>query len=205
MVWPFQSSSNPSNQNSTEENDVLESLDPSLKSFYSHAEPVKPVSLAPKEIKERIELDQKRKVRIIEEGLVPFEKGEVNGARRNYDIYSPDFVQTLYEAANENCALFAAKYSQCQRGGPMWSVMTACYKESQTLAKCLKIQKQSLEKAGYNIAIDNDQRREIKYALDDLYTLHFPDGAVTDKAKAAFYEDVEKLRIKQKEKTFRAY
>lgn len=207
MVWPFSSTKASTDHSKSdpgiESNDILDSLDPNLQSFYKQAEPIKPISLAPPEIKQRFAKEKEARGQGFERAPVAFDNGEMNSLRRKFADSGGEYIETLWEAANENCAILAARYGDCQRHGPVWSVMMSCHKEAEAHKKCLGLQKYALTKVGFNNALDTQQRNEIKYKLDDLYTKHFPDGTVPDAAKQRFLEDVEALRNTVKEGTYR--
>ncbi|VVT48394.1 uncharacterized protein SAPINGB_P001757 [Magnusiomyces paraingens] len=207
MVWPFSSKQTPSGSEESffksHNENIFESIDTNLIDFYKEAEPIKPISLAPQDVKERYSKEREARSLGFERAPMAFDKGEINSLRRKFADSGGDYIQTLWEAANENCALLAARYGECQRHGPMWSVMMSCHKESEAHKKCLHLQKYALTKVGFNNALDTQQRNEIKYKLDDLYTQHFPDGTVPESAKQAFLQDVEDLKNKVKDKTYR--
>lgn len=196
MVWPF-SSSSPSTSNPKEaldsagSQDVLESVDPSLRKFYEDALPVKPLSLAPQELKDRVASEQKMKQVSLKAATIAFNDTEMNSQRRRFVDAGGNYIQTLWEAANENCAILGAKYGECQRHGPMWSVMMSCRKESEDHRACLGLQRNALMKLGFDQAMDSQQRNMMKYKLDDLYTKYFPDGTVTEAAKKEFLAEVD--------------
>lgn len=200
-MWPF--SSNQNKTTTSQQDDIIESLDPSLQNFYRQAEPVKPISLAPEELKQQLRKDQDARKQGLEKAKMAFDSSELNNARRTFADSNGKYIQTLWDAANENCALLNAKYRECQRHGPIWSIMMSCYKESEAHRKCLNIQKRSLSEAGYENALTTAQRNHIKYTLDDLYTKHFPDGSVTDSAKQEFFSDVATLQKQAKENMYR--
>lgn len=201
MIWPF-------NKGSTSEsipidNDIMESLDPSIKAFYQKAGPVKPISLAPSEIKERISQENKAHNYGFEKAPVAFDKGEMNSIRRKFADSGGEYIQTIWEATNENCALLAAKYGECQRHGSMLNRMMSCHKEAEAHRKCLGLQRHALSEVGFDNAIDTKQRNEIKYKIDDLYTKYFPSGSVTDSAKQEYLAEVDILKNEVKKNTYR--
>lgn len=206
-MWPFSSgSSDPEPANpivNSGNSDLLEALDPSLRSFYKQAEPVKPISLAPKDVKERLLKREEKRKQEIERMSVPFDNSELNSFRQRFSETGGDYIQSLWDAANENCAIIGEKYGECQRNGSMWNVMMSCYKEAEAHKNCLGIQKFALSKVGYDNAVDVNQRNKIKHRLDDLYTAHFPDGSVTDSAKAQFFDEIEQLQNEVKQDTYR--
>lgn len=193
MVWPFSSSTSSGSQEPVipdTSNDVLESVDPSLRKFYEDALPVKPLSLAPQELKDRVASEQKVKKASIKAATIAFEETEMNSQRRRFVDAGGKYIQTLWEAANENCAIIGARYGECQRHGPMWSVMMSCRKESEDHRACLGLQRNGLIKLGFDQAIDSKQRNMMKYKMDDLYSKYFPDGTVTEGSKKKFLEEV---------------
>lgn len=198
MVWPFSSSSASSStqepSNGATETNVLESVDPSLRQFYSEALPVKPLSLAPQELKDRVADEQRMKQISLKSAVVAFSDTEMNSQRRRFVDAGGQYIQTLWEAANENCAILGARYGECQRHGPMWSVMMSCQKESEDHRTCLSLQRNGLKKMGFDQALDSKQRNMMKYKMDDLYTKYFPDGTVTESAKKEFLAEIEKER-----------
>lgn len=199
-MWPF---SNSKTTTSESQPDIISTLDPSLQTFYKQAEPVKPISLAPAELKQQIAQDQTARKNGFSNSHTAFDDTELNSANLKYTDSSGDRIQTLWDATNENCALLNAKYADCQRHGPIWSIMMSCYKESEAHRKCLNIQKRALTKAGYTQALTTPQRNYIKYSVDDLYTKHFPDGAVVESAQQEFFNDVDELQKKIKENMYR--
>lgn len=198
MVWPFTSSS-PSSEKPLPDNDasstnVLDSVDPSLRQFYDDALPVKPLSLAPPDLQARVASEQRMKQQSLKAATVAFDDTEMNSQRRRFVDAGGQYIQTLWEAASENCAILGARYGDCQRHGPMWSVMMSCRKESEDHRACLGLQRNGLLKLGFDKALDSKQRNLMKYTMDDLYTKHFPDGTVTESAKKEFLADVDRER-----------
>lgn len=209
MVWPFSSSaSTPTTQDQTAaaptgSSDVLEAIDPSLQKFYKDSLPVKPLSLAPQELKDRVASEHKMRQTSLKAAVVAFEDTEMNSQRRRFVDAGGKYIQTLWEAANENCAILGARYGECQRHGPMWSVMMSCRKESEDHRTCLGLQRNGLVKLGFDQALDTKQRNVVKYKMDDLFTKHFPEGHVTESAKKAFFAEVDEAKIEMAKNLYR--
>ena len=52
--------------------------------------------------------------------LVAFEDTDANAQRRRFRDSGGYYIQTLWEATQENCAIIGARYGECQRYGPAW-------------------------------------------------------------------------------------
>lgn len=196
MVWPFNKSQPGSTPVISNSSDVLDSVDPSLQQFYTEALPIKPLSLAPQALKDRVASEQHAKQASLKSATVAFADSEHNAQRRRVTDSGGALIQTLFEAATENCALLGARYGECQRHGSMWSVMLSCHKEAENHHTCIGLQRKGLASMGYNQAVDSVQKREMKYTMDDLYTKHFPDGVVTEQTKKAFLAEVDQERVR---------
>lgn len=209
MVWPFSSAEKNEVQQPAARPladtpaEALESINPELETFYRQALPIRPISLAPEELKERVEKEQQAKSDSMKSTLVAFEDTDANAQRRRFRDSGGYYIQTLWEATQENCAIIGARYGECQRYGPAWRMTMNCQKEAEAHRHCLGLQRNGMRSMGFDQALDSKQRNAIKYKLDDLYSLHFPDGNVTEAKKKEFLADVEAARMEMSKNLYR--
>lgn len=210
MVWPFSSGKQNEQQQPAASGlqadisaEALESVNPELEQFYRQALPIRPISLAPAELKARVEKEQQAKSESLKTTLVAFEETDANVQRRRFLDAGGHYIQTLWEATQENCAILGARYGECQRYGPAWRMTMNCQKEAEAHRHCLGLQRNGMRSMGFDQALDSKQRNAIKYKMDDLYSLHFPDGQVTEAKKKEFLADVEAARMEMSKNLYR--
>jgi hypothetical protein len=170
-----------------EEKENLEFLDPSLKTYYEKAKPATPLSLAPQEVRDAYEREQKR----LEENVVQ-DKGDPSRGLLGTPMVDDHEARkkSLQKAARDNCVELEVIHANCLNKGS-FRAMGLCYAERRYFRRCCELQEQALDMLGYARGVDMDQRTRIQGKVDDLFGIVVPDGVVSNERVDLFKKAVE--------------
>ncbi|CAN6671807.1 hypothetical protein TRVA0_045S00430 [Trichomonascus vanleenenianus] len=169
--------------------DLIE--DPSLKDYYQSSKPLTPISLAPEEVKKEYEREQEA-AKQSQKGTF---KAEETGLHQITDHEENKTGLPLGQAARNNCVEYEALMAHCSLKGTYWERLNMCHKYRKQQMKCVDLQTEALNELGYTRAYSDDQRTEIQYKVDDIFSKTVPDGPISDETVKKFEAEIKKEKL----------
>jgi hypothetical protein len=163
---------------------AVELRDQSLQMFYESAKPPTPIALAPKTVQEST----------YEPITTKAQKSVDFQVRRKL---------SLQQVARDNCVEFEMALSNCLLRGSLWDRFLSCHSYKMNQQKCTELQEFALTVLGYNKALNEQHKRDIRNKADDLMIEYVPDGRITDDAANLFKAAVEREHVAAQQSSYR--